>query len=97
MTDINVETITPKCKGRPKKVKTEEEIEADKLRKREYSRNYYKERSARDPVFAEKYRNQSYIRNKRYQEKHKEMIKEKRDEINRKAKLYDEINKTISQ
>lgn len=81
----------PKGRGRPKKYKTPEEIEDDKNKHREYYRNYYKERSARDPEFAEKYRTQLNIRTKRYAEKNKERLKKERDEMVLKSKLYDEI------
>lgn len=97
MVEIAIETITPKCRGRPKKIKTPEEIEQDKIKHRDYYRNYYKERSQRDPEYAERYRQQLNVRSKRYHENHKEKLKQQRDEITRKAKLYDEIVKTISQ
>jgi hypothetical protein len=85
-----------KKRGRPKKIKTPEEIEHDKQKHREYYRNYYKERSAKDPEFAEKYRSQLLVRTKRYYNNHKEEFKSKYEDMVRKSKLYDELVKNLS-
>lgn len=91
MVEIAIETIAPKRRGRPKKIKTPEEIEQEKQKHREYYRNYYKERIERDPEYAERYRTQINIRTKRYAEKNKERLKQERDEMLKKSKLYDEL------
>ena len=80
-----------KKKGRPKKIKTPEEIEQDRIKHREYYRNYYKERLEKDPEFAERYRQQLNVRTKRYYHKHKEELKSKYEDMLKKCKLYDEL------
>ena len=69
MTDICI--TEPKQRGRPKKIKTPEELEEDRKKKNEYHNRYHKERCERDPKYAEKY-NQ---RTKRYAKRNEEKIK----------------------
>lgn len=99
-TEINPESSpepeTKPRRGRPKKVKTPEEIEQDRIKYNEYSNNYQKQRIKNDPAFAEKYRAQLNVRCKRYAEKNKEILKQKRDETVRKSKLYDELIRNSS-
>ena len=85
-----------KTRGRPKKVKTPEEIEQDKQKHREYYRNYYKERSAKDPEYAERYRTQLNVRTKRYAQRNRDRLKQEHEELVRKSKLFDEIVKNLS-
>ena len=80
-----------KTRGRPKKIKTPEEIEEDRKKHREYYRNYYKERLVKDPEFAERYKQQLNVRTKRYYHKDKEELKSKYEDMLKKCKLYDEL------
>ena len=95
MTDICI--AEPKKRGRPKKIKTPEELEEDRKKKNDYHNNYHKMRKQRDQEYAEKSRRQINDRVKRYCENNKEIIKMKRDEILRKSKLYDEIIKSMTE
>ena len=79
MTDICI--TEPKQRRRPKKNKTPEEIEQDRLKKNDYHNNYHKMRKQRDQEYAER---------------NKEKNKIKREEILRKSKLYDEMLKNVS-
>ena len=85
-----------KTRGRPKKVKTPEEIEQDRIKYNEYQKNYLKQRIENDPEFAEKSRIQHRIRSRRYVEKNRDRLKQERDELVRKSKLFDEIVKNLS-
>ena len=96
-TTIMNEIMIQKTRGRPKKNKTPEEIEQERLKKNDYHKNYHKMRSERDPEYAEKTRIQIKDRVKRYSENNKETIKMKRDEIVRKSKLYDEVIKSMTE
>lgn len=89
-------TTEPKKRGRPKKVKTPEELEEDRKKRNEYQNKYHKERCERDPEYAENYRLKLNQRIKKYAERNKEKIKVMHQEIYRKSKLYDEIMKNIS-
>ena len=86
-----------KKRGRPKKIKTVEELEEDRLKKNNYHNNYHKNRCEKDAEYAQKTRNQNNARVKRYTDKNKETIKMKRDEIVRKSELYDEVLKSMSE
>ena len=92
-----INEVMIKTRGRPKKNKTPEEIEQDRLKKNDYHNNYHKMRKQRDLEYAEKSRRQINDRVKRYCENNKEIIKMKRDEISRKSKLYDEIIKSMTE
>ena len=92
-----INEVMIKTRGRPKKNKTPEEIEQDRLKKNDYHNNYHKMRKQRDLEYAEKSRRQINDRVKRYCENNKEIIKMKRDEILRKSKLYDEIIKSMTE
>ena len=94
MTDICI--AEPKKRGRPKKIKTPEELEEDRKKKNEYQNKYHKERCERDPEYAENYRIKLNQRTKRYAERNKENFKMMREELIRKSKLYDEIVKNMS-
>ena len=96
-TTVINEVMIGKTRGRPKKIKTPEEIEQDRLKKNDYHNNYHKMRKQRDQEYAEKSRRQINDRVKRYCENNKEIIKMKRDEILRKSKLYDEIIKSMTE
>lgn len=89
----NIENVLEykKQRGRPKKIKTEEEINQEKEKKREYHRNYYKERSLIDPEYAERYKKQVNIRTKRFYHNNKERLFNEKEELLRKSKLYDEL------
>mgnify|MGYP003640463081 CR=1 FL=1 len=90
-----VKDMVKKTRGRPKKIKTPEEIEEDRLKKNNYHSNYHKMRCLNDEIYVDKCRMQTKERVKRYTEKNKDLLKIKRDEIVKKAKLYDEIVKSI--
>ena len=92
-----INEVMIKTRGRPKKNKTPEEIEQDRLKKNDYHNNYHKMRKQRDLEYAEKSRRQINDRVKRYCENNKEIIKMKRDEILRKSKLYDEVIKSMTE
>ena len=92
MSDI---TVTKK-QGRAKKVKTEEELEQDRLKRNEYHNKYHRERCERDPEYAENYRLKLNQRTKRYAERNKEKIRLIHQEYHRKAKLYDELVKKMN-
>ena len=92
-----INEVMIKTRGRPKKNKTPEEIEQDRLKKNDYHNNYHKMRKQRDQEYAEKSRRQINDRVKRYCENNKEIIKMKRDEILRKSKLYDEVIKSMTE
>jgi len=94
MTDICI--AEPKKRGRPKKIKSAEDLEEDRKKKNEYQNKYHKERCERDPEYAENYRLKLNQRIKRYAERNKEKIKVMREELIRKSKLYDEIVKNMS-
>lgn len=94
MSDICVEP--KKQRGRPKKIKTEEDLEQDRIKRNEYQNNYHKQRCERDPEYAENYRLKLNQRVKRYAERNKEKIKVMHQEIYKKSKLYDEIVKNMS-
>ena len=94
--DENIENPKPRGRGRPKKVKTPEEIEQDRIKYNEYQKNYLKQRIENDPEFAEKSRIQHRIRSRRYVEKNRDRLKQERDELVRKSKLFDEIVKNLS-
>ena len=53
------------------------------------------QRRLNDEIYVDKCRMQTKERVKRYTEKNKDLLKIKRDEIVKKAKLYDEIVKSI--
>jgi len=96
MSDNKDDVITkPKCRGRPKVIKTEEEIQEQKRKQKErhneYHRNYYKQRSLIDPEYKERYRQQLNERTKRYYHRTKDKNKEEKEELIQKAKLYDEL------
>jgi len=95
MTDICV-TEPKKQRGRPKKVKTDEELEEDRKKKNQYQNKYHKERCERDPEYAQNYRLKLNERTKRYAQRNKEKNKLIHQEIYRKSKLYDEIVKNMS-
>lgn len=88
--------IVKKTRGRPKKIKTPEELEQDRIKRNEYHNKYHKERCERDPEYAENYRLKLNQRTKRYAERNKEKIKLYNQELVRKSKLYDEIVKNMS-
>lgn len=94
MTDICI--TEPKQRGRPKKIKTPEELEEDRKKKNEYQNKYHKERCERDPEYAENYRLKLNERTKRYAQRNREKMKLIHQEIYRKSKLYDEIVKNMS-
>ena len=85
-----------KTRGRPKKYKTPEDLEKDRIKRNEYHNNYHKTRCEIDPVYAENYRLKMNERIKRYAERNKEKIKLKNQELVRKSKLYDEIVENMS-
>ena len=95
MTDICV-TEPKKQRGRPKKVKTDEELEEDRKKKNQYQNKYHKERCERDPEYAQNYRLKLNQRVKRYAERNKEKINMYHKEIYKKSKLYDEMVKNMS-
>ena len=92
--EIN-ENVT-KTRGRPKKYKTPEDLEKDRIKRNQYQVNYHKTRSEIDPVYAENYRLRMNERTKRYAERNKEKNKLKNQELVMKSKLYDELVKNIS-
>ena len=94
MTDMCIDE--PKKRGRPKKIKSAEDLEEDRKKKNEYQNRYHKERCERDPEYAENYRLKLNQRTKRYAQRNKEKIKMIYQEIYRKSKLYDEIVKNMS-
>ena len=96
-TTVINEVMIGKTRGGPKKIKTPEEIEQDRLKKNDYHNNYHKMRKQRDQEYAEKSRRQINDRVKTYCENNKEIIKMKRDEILRKSKLYDEVIKSMTE
>ena len=94
MTDICI--TETKQRGRPKKIKTPEELDEDRKKRNEYHNTYHKQRCERDPEYAENYRLKLNLRTKRYAERNKEKNKMKREEILKKSKLYDEMVKNVS-
>ena len=94
MTDICI--AEPKKRGRPKKIKSAEDLEEDRKKKNEYQNKYHKERCERDPEYAENYRLKLNERTKRYAQRNKEKNELIHQEIYRKSKLYDEIVKNMS-
>ena len=94
MTDICI--TETKQRGRPKKIKTPEELDEDRKKRNEYHNTYHKQRCERDPEYAENYRLKLNLRIKRYAERNKEKFKMMREELIRKSKLYDEIVKNMS-
>jgi hypothetical protein len=91
-----INDIVKKTRGRPKKIKTPEELEQDRIKRNEYHNKYHKERCDRDPEYAENYRLKLNQRTKRYAERNKEKYKLIKEELVRKSKLYDEIVKNMS-
>lgn len=94
MSDICVEP--KKQRGRPKIVKTEEDLEQDRIKRNLYHKNYHIERCEKDPEYAENYRLRLNQRVKKYAQKNREKINMYQQEIYRKAKLYDEMVKNMS-
>ena len=91
-----INDIVKKTRGRPKKIKTPEELEQDRIKRNDYQNKYHKARCERDPEYAENYRLKLNQRTKRYAERNKEKIKLYNQELLRKSKLYDEIVKNMS-
>jgi len=87
----NGENDVKKTRGRPKKIKTPEELEQDRIKRNEYYNKYHKDRCERDPVYKENYRLKLNQRIKRYAERNKEKFKLEREELLMKSKLYDEM------
>jgi len=84
-----------RTRGRPKKIKTPEEIEQDRIKHNEYFRNYYKERSAKDPEFLEHTRKLSrehkakrFAENPELSEKNRLYQKERYKKIKEVLKLH---------
>jgi|DEB0MinimDraft_6_1074348.scaffolds.fasta_scaffold02882_5 hypothetical protein len=89
-----------KQRGRPKKVKTAEDLEEDRKKKNEYQNKYHKERCERDKEYAENYRLKLNQRTRNYAKRNREKMNMYHNlyqqEIYRKSKLYDEIMKNMS-